>query len=169
MNSCEKFEPSLRDNRIKFAKLNNTQLVILQRNTEIGFIDVREEVQSKIDHHLRNLEQILRSDYHSFYKPLTSDAKRIYGNERYRMKLVRGFIMQIRTRIEPVFTRSDIFDPSEKLKNKFENLERGYHRELDFIDARYPSNQHRWPFYLDVFETYKLNFFDIITQIRKLL
>lgn len=85
------------------------------------------------------------------------------------MKLVRNFTMQIRTRIEPVFTRSDIFDPSGKLRIEFENLELEFHGQLEHIDADHGCDQDRWQFYIDVFDAYKSKLTGVIEDIKVLL
>ena len=168
MNSSERFRFWLEKNEEKLSVLVNPELAIVQRSAEILCIHDLDEVRLKISHHLENLQRIMLS-YGSLYEPLTSEGKRLYGNERYRIKVVRGFRDHIRTRLEPVLLRNDVFDPSGKLRDEFDTLVCEFHRRLDCINDMYGRNQTRWPFYLSAFDDFKLRLLQIINLIEQKL
>ena len=169
MNSSEKYEVWQVKNREKLSTLKNPQLAIVQRSAEILCIDDFDEVKQKIRHHLENLKEIIMRAYTGLYKPLTPECKHLYGNERHRIKSVRGYSDYVRTRLEPILIRSDVVDPSGKLRNEFDTLVCEFHRRLDSINDMYGRNQTRWPFYLSAFDDFKLRLLQIIPLIEERL
>jgi hypothetical protein len=169
MTNEEKFELWLAENKVRLSKLDNPHLAIFQRSGEISCIDDPDELASKIEHHLSNLEWMISHFYRGLYQPLTSEGRRLYGNQRSRMKSVRQAPFDIRTRLEPALKRDDIFTRLAPLRLVFFRWERAFHSKLDDIDNFYSRNQDRWPLYLETFDEAKLFLGALICAIRRVL
>ena len=101
--------------------------------------------------------------------PLTPEGKRLFGNERQRIQAVKGSPIHVRTRLEPVLSRSDVYDSTASLKNDFDSLEKTFHNKLNQINSSYKRNQDRWPLYLVLFEDFRFKLAEIIKLIRQKL
>jgi hypothetical protein len=169
VSSEEKFEIWLAENKVRLSKLANPHLAIFQRSGEISCIDDPDELASKIEHHLSNLEWMISRFYRGLYKPLTSEGKQIYGNERFRMKSVRCFHLDVKTRLEPCLKRDDIYTNLGQLRFEFYNREKAFHNKLHDIDTSHARNQDRWPLYLVELDEAKIFLGRLISEIRRIL
>ena len=166
MDSSERFEIWLAKNEDKLSTLVNPELAIVQRSAEILCIHDLDEVRQKISHHLENLQRIMLS-YASLHEPLTPEGKRLHGNERIRIKVVRSFPDHVKTRLAPILLRSDVFDPSGTLGSDFNNLVREFQRKLDCINDISRRNQDRWPLCLNEYVKFTLRLSEIIRRIEE--
>lgn len=101
-----------------------------------------------IRHHLREAKRVLCVYVTTLNAPLNGVDAALYGGPAHRIKLVRNIPTYLRDRLDPAFSKGDLWDPEGTFERRFDNWEQSL---LSRLPPKPTPAKTWWPHVRDTF------------------
>lgn len=149
--SHQRFEKALAgDHELKRMRRNQArEATIRQRTIEIG-VALDPHALWQCGHHTEQARVVLRYMDNIVNAPMDRPNREFYGIGQHRVKVMRALPEQLRARLDPVFTRADLWDSGGLFEARFNEWVTDYETALPersrnnrFPEAAEAYHEHR--------------------------